>query len=72
MLDRNGGPGEPTSVFIRGAESDQTVLLIDGVKVNDPSSPGTGVDFSTLLAGDISRIEVLRGAQSTLYGAARP
>ncbi len=69
VLDRNGGPGQPTSVFIRGADSDHTVLLIDGVKVNDPSSPGTGVDFSTLLAGDISRIEVLRGAQSTLYGS---
>jgi vitamin B12 transporter len=68
-LARNGGPGQPTSLFIRGADSDQTVALIDGVKVNDPTDPGTGYDFANLLTGDISRIEVLRGAQSTLYGS---
>jgi len=66
---RNGGPGELTSVYIRGAESAQTVVLIDGVKVNDPTDPSTGYDFSTLLTGDASRIEVLRGPQSTLYGS---
>lgn len=69
-FDRNGGPGEATSIFIRGADSDQTLALIDGVKVNDPTDPGTGYDFANLIAGDISRIEVLRGPQSTLYGSA--
>ena len=64
---RNGGPGQPTSVFIRGAESDQTVVVIDGVTLNDPSQPAGGFDFENLLIGDISRIEILRGAQSTLY-----
>ena len=66
---RTGGIGQPTSVFIRGAESDQTVVLIDGVKMTDPSLPGGGYDFENLLIGDISRIEILRGAQSTLYGS---
>ena len=66
---RYGGVGQPTSVFIRGAESAQTLVLIDGVALNDPSSPGSGYDFASLLTGDISRIEILRGAQSTLYGS---
>ena len=68
-FSRNGGPGETTSLTIRGAESAQTVVLIDGVKVNDPTDPGAGYDFANLITGDISRIEVLRGAQSTLYGS---
>ncbi len=66
---RTGGVGQPTSVFIRGAETDQTVVIIDGVEMTDPSLPGGGFDFEDLLIGDISRIEILRGAQSTLYGS---
>jgi vitamin B12 transporter len=66
---RNGGIGTATSVFIRGADSDQTVALIDGVKLNDPSSPGGGFNFGNLLTGNISRIEVLRGSQSVIWGS---
>lgn len=66
---RTGGLGQPTSVFIRGAESTQTVVVIDGVQLNDPSTTGGGFDFQNLMTGDISRIEILRGAQSTLYGS---
>ncbi len=66
---RNGGVGSTTSVFIRGAESDQTAALIDGVKLNDPSSPGGGFNFGHLLTGNIERIEVLRGPSSVLWGS---
>ena len=68
-FSRNGGPGETTSLYIRGAEAAQTVVLVDGVKVNDPTDPGAGYDFANLTSGDISRIEVLRGPQSALYGS---
>lgn len=68
-IARNGGIGTSTAVFIRGAESDQTVALIDGVKLNDPSSPGGGFNFGNLLVGNIARVEVLRGSQSVLWGS---
>ncbi|MBX9814371.1 MAG: TonB-dependent receptor [Sphingomonas sp.] len=68
-VTRNGGVGTNTSVNIRGAETDQTVALIDGIKLNDPSSPGGGFNFGPLLVGNIDRIEVLRGAQSVLWGS---
>uniref|UniRef100_B0SYB5 TonB-dependent receptor n=1 Tax=Caulobacter sp. (strain K31) TaxID=366602 RepID=B0SYB5_CAUSK len=68
-VTRNGGVGGSTQVRIRGAETDQTAVLIDGVKLNDPSATGGGYNFATLLAGDVGRIEVLRGPQSTLWGS---
>ena len=68
-LSRNGGVGATTSLRIRGAETDQTLAVIDGVKLNDPSGTGGGYNFGNLLVGDIARIEVLRGAQSTLWGS---
>ncbi|WP_340645490.1 TonB-dependent receptor [Phenylobacterium sp.] len=66
---RNGGPGGITTIRIRGAEGDQTVAVVDGVKINDPSAPGGGYNFAGLLTGDVARIEILRGAQSTLWGS---
>ena len=68
-IARNGGYGTSTSLRIRGAESDHSVVVIDGVKLNDPSSTGGGFNFANLLSGDIDRIEVLRGPQSILWGS---
>lgn len=65
----NGGPGSVHYVMLRGAESRHTLVLIDGVRVNDPSGPGSEFDFQSLAPGLIDRIEVLRGPQSALYGS---
>jgi vitamin B12 transporter len=66
---RNGGLGQPSSVFIRGGKSEYTLVIIDGVEANDPFNPGRSFDFSNLTTDNIERIEVLRGPQSTLYGS---
>lgn len=68
-FNRSGAIGTVAGVSIRGAESDQTAVLIDGVKLNDPAAPGGGTNLGTLVAGNIARIEVVRGAQSVLYGS---
>ena len=68
-ISQNGAFGGFAAVRIRGALSEQTLVLIDGVIVNDPSAPGGGFNFATLSPFDIERIEVLKGPQSTLYGS---
>ncbi|MCA6237757.1 MAG: TonB-dependent receptor, partial [Phenylobacterium sp.] len=67
-VTRNGGPGGVTAVRIRGAEAEQTLFVIDGVRLNDPSVIGGAYDAANLMVGDISRIEVLRGVQSAVWG----
>ncbi len=68
-ISRNGGFGSATSLFIRGAASGQTKVLIDGVDVADVSSADGSFDFGDLLISDVEKIEVLRGSQSALYGS---
>ena len=64
---QSGGAGRTTSVFIRGGNSNHTLVLIDGVRVN--SNTLGSFDFADLKSDSIERIEVLRGAQSVLYGS---
>jgi len=69
IVTRNGGAGGTTALRIRGADTDQTVVLFDGLKLNDPSSTGGGYNFANMLLDDESRIEILRGPQSVLWGS---
>jgi vitamin B12 transporter len=66
---QTGGPGEQTSIFMRGTDSNHVKVLVDGIDVGDPSSPNGAFDFGQFLTPDIARIEVLRGPQSGLYGS---
>ncbi|MFN3619655.1 TonB-dependent receptor plug domain-containing protein [Sphingorhabdus sp.] len=63
-----GGLGSQTSAFIRGGSSAQTLVLIDGVRINDLTSPNGAFDFGALMTGNIGRVEILRGPNSIIWG----
>ncbi|WOE74581.1 TonB-dependent receptor plug domain-containing protein [Alterisphingorhabdus coralli] len=66
---RNGSLGSFTGIRLRGSTSDQVLMLVDGVRLNDPSAPGTGFDFGNILPQNINKVEVLRGANSIIWGS---
>ncbi|MFM2370929.1 MAG: hypothetical protein RIS85_651, partial [Pseudomonadota bacterium] len=67
---RNGGIGSFTGVRLRGADAEQVLVLVDGVRVEDVSAPSGGFDFGTLTPGGVERIDVLRGSNSVVWGSA--
>ncbi len=69
IVATNGGYGSLTSVYLRGASSSHTIVMVDGIEINDPMSPTRSADLSSILASDIERIEVVYGNESAVYGS---
>lgn len=62
-------PGKDKSIFLRGASDKYTLILLDGVPLNDPSHVGGAYDIRLIPLSQVERIEILKGSQSTLYGS---
>lgn len=70
VVGANQTPGTNQSVFMRGSGSNQVAVLIDGVRITDPSSPNAAIDLSEISLANVERIEVIRGSHSTMFGGA--
>ncbi len=68
-IAESGSFGGSTSLYLRGAKPGHTLVLIDGIEVNDPMAIDRSFDFAHLSTDNIERIEIIRGPQSTLYGS---
>lgn len=69
-VEEQGGPGGITSIALRGAEANHTLVLLDGVQLNDPTNTrGGAFDLNAINIESIERIEIIRGAQSAVYGS---
>ncbi len=68
-IARNGGAGSLTAVRVRGAQAEQLLTIIDGVRLADPASPNGGFDYGNLLTGNLAKVELLRGSNSTIWGS---
>jgi vitamin B12 transporter len=68
-LDQVGGRGGTGSLYLRGADPNYTLVLVDGVRVNDPTNArGGSFDFSTFDVASVERVEIARGPYSAVYG----
>lgn len=68
-ISENGGPGGTANVRLRGGNSGQALVMIDGIRVNDPTAASGDFEFAMFAPSAIDRIEVLKGPQSALYGS---
>ncbi|OCL96757.1 TonB-dependent receptor plug domain-containing protein [Arcobacter porcinus] len=68
-ISSNGGIGQTSSVYLRGMDAHRVLILVDGVRFNDITTPKGSANIEHLMINDIDRIEVIKGAQSSIWGA---
>ena len=68
-MTQNGGRGTSASFYIRGMSSKRILVLIDGVRYNNPTAIGAAAEFSQIMLDNVKRIEVIKGAQSGVWGS---
>jgi vitamin B12 transporter len=66
---QSGGQGGNAAIFLRGANSEHTLVLLDGIELNNPATANRSFNLANLTLENIERIEVIRGPQSTIYGS---
>ena len=70
VVGTNQTPGTNQNVFMRGASSNQVAVMVDGVRITDPSSPNSAIDLSEISLTNVERVEIIRGSHSTMFGGA--
>ncbi|HET9487417.1 MAG TPA: TonB-dependent receptor plug domain-containing protein, partial [Chryseosolibacter sp.] len=70
VVGTNQTPGTNQNLFMRGTSSNQVAVLVDGVRITDPSTPNAAMDLSEISLANIERIEIIRGSHSTMLGGA--
>ena len=68
-MTQNGGPGTSASVFVRGMDARRTLVLIDGVRYNNPTGIGATAEFSQIMLYNVKQIEIIKGSQTGVWGA---
>jgi vitamin B12 transporter len=68
-LTQNGGPSATASIFLRGMDSGRTLVLMDGIRINDPTRTSGGIALENITMANVERIEIIKGPQSGIWGA---
>ncbi len=68
-VNSSGGLGQQTSFFVRGADAGKVLVLLDGMRLNDPSTPNGAAHLETFTTSNIQQIEIIKGGSSSIWGS---
>jgi len=68
-VSQSGGVGQQTSIFVRGMDNRRILVLIDGVRYNDPTTPNAASNIAHIMLYNVEQIEIIKGAQSGIWGS---